>query len=713
MKSKIFTLVSISYLFLFVLNFAQSQTSPPIGLLQERQNTIATDHLPLTPYSNREILSYWQEVAASEAQDQGLQGGYGNGKEHEHPLMQWQGSVPAMQSGSGETVHFRGTGSRLDSSYVFVDWLGTEMPFSKIYYQYDDVDRKTKAVYTQSEPYFQILYSYNSDGNLSTEEQQYLDWNGDWYKWKLIEYGYSSMTQLLDTVVTSYRDYSAEAWVSWQMDIYTMDTQGLPKLKLTSFKDGEAGFVLDERTTYSYNNAGQILEDYIQRICFHGNTDAWRKTVKRSYSYDASGKLEERVTARWEIDYWRETERLALDYDEFGNLLREQFFFAKLSGDSSWIPTQEEDITYDPAGNKVSVTVHKKGSHQWVVQWQTDSLFDEEGKVIEIVERSGFCPPLLIAVSKKIFSYNFEGKLEEVVFYQCDLSTYEWKEWQREIYGYSEDGLLEKWTLQNIDDNDPPGWDNSYQRLFSYDSLSLLKEKTGQYWVDSQWADDGLTTYSYDSLSRQTEEVFHYWNGEIWQIYSRNTFDYDGNGNLMEIMDWVWNFDGTWNWKPGSVRFTFEYDDLGRQILEEIAYKNYDIGELLPKYRIHTQYHPITGKPIEHLTEEFKQTSYTWEWNITYHHFWNEATTPIWETADTGLECRFANPCGPNCLISCNGMAINKPTFLSIYDLMGRLRFQTRFTGETQLDGRMAAGSYFLVITSEDKVLFREKLVVL
>ena len=705
MKSTIYTYTF--FLLLFVMNDLYSQTDTSTRMIQESLNE-TVEHLSISFKVKKEVLAHWQQIMNDFNEEEQL---IYLGKQNS-PAPTHRGEPVLRHMMDGETLHFRGSGSQIDSSYVFAEWLGEDIPFSKIYYDYDEYGNKIMELHTQSQPFFRKIFSYNNTGKLISEEHQHLNWLGEWSGTVLISYGYSDPALRYDTIISANWNFDLEKWVPWQKEIFDLNNQGLPTRRSIFYHDEFTGFVLDKITRYNYNNASQLVEEIRERICFQDNTDAWKVTDKIYYLYGASGQLEEKVLARWEIDQWRETERSVFTYDNLGNLLKEQVFFARLTGDYFWTPIHHEDITYLPSENLISVKEYEKGKQTWVVSWEIDSLFDDEGKLIETIESAAFCPPLIIPLLRKNFTYDQEGKLTETVIYHWDFPDGEWKIKQRELFSYNTEGLNASWVLQNKNSGGPDEWANIYRRLFSYDSLAFLVEKKAQIWNDGAWLHEGLTTYSYDSLLRRSEEVFHYWNGEIWKVFSKNTFSYNMNGNLAEIMDWVWSFDGIWQWRQGHIRFAFGYDAQARRIWEEVAFRNYKIDEWQLKYRINTKYDALTGRPYEHRTEELKQTNYNWDWHLTYQHHWNETSTPASWATSAGMSCRYANPCWPNCTIACEGSEAVKPAIISVYDFMGRLRMQHRFIGQTQLDGQLAAGSYFILITGEGGVLFRDKLII-
>src|SRR5690606_22756615 len=111
-------------------------------------------------------------------------------------------------------------------------------------------------------------------------------------------------------------------------------------------------------------------------------------------------------------------------------------------------------------------------------------------------------------MAKKTFWYGTDGNLEDTFSLGWDFSNSDWKEWQRETHEYNEYGLLENWTVKKKNNNDPDLWEDVRRQIYTYDSLSILQEKTEQLWKDGVWTNNSLTAYSYDSLSRLNEEVF-------------------------------------------------------------------------------------------------------------------------------------------------------------------------------------------------------------
>ncbi len=684
--------IPISSEFEFTLNYYQA-------LMQEK-NIVKSEFKtqPINPY--KEIIG--KIFDPKESMTKGVL--------PNHPGLPLGHNIITPETSSSNSLHFRSNPCRLDSTYMFMSWSNPDEPFQKKYYYYDDNDKLIQTVFSYSNPFLQTLYEYDTEGRLKTELHQI--WKGqDWENLSLIEYGYVNVNSFPKVIYYSFWNIESNMWQTWKRENLQLNYQNIPGIKTIYYIGDSDSFILSSRVLFSYNTSLMIQEAVYQRRCFIGAPSSWINASKTSYTYEVSGNLYEEITSNWRIDHWSDLEQTIHYYDDSGNLTSEEEFGVTHAGVPSWQNWQRDLIVSKFVNSTISTS--QWGEQNWVVSSMADSIFSNNGKLEEILITSNQCPDNLIPHLRITFEYNPNGQLQERVQFWKDFNNGEWIPKSKKEFTFNSLGQLKTESTLHRQPNSN-FWTFSSQIKFAYDPQSLLIEKVSSHSFNGNWLNDKLETFTYDSLSMLSEEIHFYWlySTESWQPLKKFDYSYNQNNQLIEKTGSRWTLDSIWQWKPGYLRYVYEYKKFGLLKLEKLFLWNIAANTWKPTYRYNYYHDYPSGKLIEKITEIYRRSEVAWiQWS-TKEHFCSGFSTATEFTSLDNINCIYPNPFKQGSSISCENIGVVNPATLSVYDIMGRLHLKQQFTRETRIEKQLSAGSYFLIISDDKGNYFRDKIII-
>ena len=200
--------------------------------------------------------------------------------------------------------------------------FSSEDGFETINYGYSDVSgTDIRATYEIDQlQALEIIDSlvYNEAGQI-TSLATYQPLNGEWLKVAWIDYTYNEMG--LRATRTNYTDFH-DGWGPQIGGVYyyTYNEEGQLTLRELDF----FGFMY-EKTTYSYNAAGQMETEVVQTDPFTG---VYENSSLIEYYYDENGNPTETLTYAWDGTSWVLQSNLVQEYDEAGNCTMTQLINA-------------------------------------------------------------------------------------------------------------------------------------------------------------------------------------------------------------------------------------------------------------------------------------------------------------------------------------------------------------------------------------------------
>lgn len=237
----------------------------------------------------------------------------------------------------------------------------------------------------------------------------------------------------------------------------------------------------------------------------------WEKNVRNVYAFDDTGKLITKTMALWDEDKWLLKEKIENTFSD--SLLVEQVQYWWDWYYTEWAYVLKYSFTYDSIGRLTQKLFEKWSENDF--RWQNDSLYK--------------------------YAYNDANKPD--VFISQNWSRY-----------YSE-------------------WENSSQLQFYFDSLGNISEQIESLWEFDLliWEPSQNTSFKYDSINNLIEQINYTINrndtGNVW----KREFSYYDNGTIKDLSHFIWVALNNNEYWLEDYKFSYNYNENG-DIIEEIEY---------------------------------------------------------------------------------------------------------------------------------------------
>ncbi len=548
-----------------------------------------------------------------------------------------------------------------------------------------------------------------------------------------------------------------------QMEVFELNALGQPVMKSTFFKFYNGDIVNFQRTLYQYDGNARLSQELLQFLCYE-TLDNWAGHHKTNFTYDAGGNLLETLEYNWsnlDLD-WHANVFTHNSYDADGNLLSQTIQRSQAQGEKSWVARQYGTQSFSWQGNLLQhLNFQWDGSNnQWKIQDETAYAYNDDGLLAEKTLQISQCAESLYNSAKHTFGYDETGRVNDSKVYSWDFDLNVWKTESMVLsdFEYDANGNIVEETVQNwvagnwsyshtlktydeagkltetiLEFGSPGNWQPGHRFTYDYYPNGKIKEEAGHYYTAGGWLKNARTTfvyyenghlqsetyeylsgnnwvnvvrwlYAHDESGQLTEEVQQNFQNNAWKNNTRLNYTYDANGHLTEFSTAYFSNE---NW-VNSTRITHAYNGLGLETSSTDYWWNFNTESWSPSLRVNTIYDKATLQPVEFLTENFEHTNFAWDINQHRENFWN-ALTPAFSNAQNSLDCFMSNPYVTGSSIVCDGLTRGK---LSVYDVLGRLRLEQSFSGQTAIHQRLEAGSYFFVIRRENGETARRKILV-
>ncbi len=345
-----------------------------------------------------------------------------------------------------------------DSTYYYTGagWMWTYSGKEFVTERNDQMQVLEKVSYdktpsTDFTPEYKTVFTYYPDG-LTLETETRYAWRSDSSKW----------------VISAYYDYQEDgqsnALYFKQFDFeLNVFTSGYRYIKL-----------------YDGDDLYQRFYDTLDV-----ENDAWLMYQKETNTYDAPGKLAERVTQVRDGSSWKNSTRMVNNYA--GNDYPvQQFYYVYDDVNDVWDYTSR--ITFNPndAGNPLYLILQQYNEGTW------DDFLRYD------------------------YTYIDDTLLETRIF-QSHYGS-DWEREFQELYYYTETNQKD-YVMKNA----PYGsesWVNDEIIRYNYNEADQLTSRVEEYWDDSDWQDNIMYSRQYDEFGHLIyENEMHYVGGEMfdWQ----------------------------------------------------------------------------------------------------------------------------------------------------------------------------------------------------
>ena len=188
----------------------------------------------------------------------------------------------------------------------------------------------------------------------------------------------------------------------------------------------------------------------------------------------------------------------------------------------------------------------------WFNSWLDYYYYDGNGNLVQNISL-GWHNSHWDSLSQINYTYNPQGEIFQYVLQ--DYSNENWNNVSRSTSEYDSSGnetvsLLEEWQDGN--------WNNRMLFNSYYSDLDLRDSLLFHIWDSIEWQNYSKTLFHYNELTKFLDSfVAILWTGSSWQNYLRRNVVNDSNGNQIEQIEEIWNY----NLWENSVRRFYTYID--------------------------------------------------------------------------------------------------------------------------------------------------------
>lgn len=324
-------------------------------------------------------------------------------------------------------------------------------------------------------------------------------------------------------------------------------------------------------------------------------------------------------------------------------------------------------------------------------------------------------------------TYNFEGKLETILWEWFQASSGEWIKDAKVIFIY--DSLGNK-IASSHQVYDGQKFINYFKDEYYYNAANNLLSSVHQNWIDSIWVNRSKIVWSFTPENVNDTTLFQVWTNAQWVNYQLNIYEYDEKLNIISNLakrwlenNWanigmgsfeydvnnncmlnIWKIanNNTWeNW----FRIFYEYDENNNLI--HLFGEEWENGQWVPEDEPLSVTNP-DGIVIGFIAKEL------------FLHY-NPPTSVEGEKNEVNgfnLFQNYPNPFNPNTIISYNIQDYSLVT-LNIYNLLGEkirtLIQQNQAPGKYQInfDGDNLPGGIYFYELITDKIKITKKMILL
>ena len=412
----------------------------------------------------------------------------------------------------------------------------TEPDKSYTKYEYDNLNRVTKAVKVKGNVSIESNKTYDWEGNILTS----IDGNGNKTSYQYNERGF--LIKVIDALKNT--------------TMFFYDTAGRKIAEVSPNNYVSTDIMTHmQRTEYIYDNMGRVIEVYQ----VYKNNGTWRHVLEKKCIYDNIGNLiSEKDALGNEISYTYTLDSKLESVQDADAKAKNKAYTKKYYYDGAGRLIKEKDTNetefiyeYDELGNLLKTSVKDKNSNE--VKKLSSSKYNLVGEEISKTDANN--------VETK-YEYNEFGKVKKVT-YASDGSIAAYYV----IYQYDTLGQLAK-TISSSGVVNVYGYDILGNVISQTESdlsggSSITKAATYDANGNKTSETDGngtKTTYTYNKINKLVSSIVYVTDSSGKKVKHETKYDYDKNGNLISETDWLGN------------RISYVYDSLNRVIEKKDQY---------------------------------------------------------------------------------------------------------------------------------------------
>ena len=476
------------------------------------------------------------------------------------------------------------------------------------------------------------------------------------------------------------------------------------------------------------------------------STFVWAQSEQKTVYVLDSARITDRNSAN--VMWLKQRELYA--YNSNALLIRSDKIELKASGQKN-----RHDYTtyeYDENGNKTSqinyvpvdILVGKTNTKQ------TDNFKIKNQKAWEYNSENKMITQIIDKMPAFALNYTYDQQGRLIKMMRKDTL-------QTDTYEYDADNRIVKTqTCWNIGSND-------FQFVYKYDECGKLVQKIRKRfnYVIKDWKTSAKYVFEYNKKGYKTSETYFVYNSknDTVELNYRDSYGYNKQGNVVKKVEWRLKS----NFKQGTNRGGAIIDKDGNMTngyskrtpdiylppdtINTTIYYKYDENNNLSAIQVQSErrnqkilpaVQEMAAKSRKAYTYDkhnnlIEEILYAWEqdgWKTIRRklQYWSLRTVEQKHTTDNANilpdaailpqfkdQCSVANPYRLGSVINCEGLEENKSYQLLLFDLLGRLHYQSEIEGNSTItiNAPLPLGTYLVVIKSTDNTFIETHKIIL
>ena len=479
------------------------------------------------------------------------------------------------------------------------------------------------------------------------------------------------------------------------------------------------------------------LAEEIAFEIYDETAEDWVNDNQYLYTYDELDRVIERIHQLWDGTEWINDEKDVYRYEGNSNQLVMHEEWSRWEWDVTWGKSYCWEKVFDSEGRCIE-ELRKWGSfsNEWEYLRKFTTVYHDNGA--KEVKYYDWNPIAEEWVFTRHYCYNENGNFTEGWSKEYDDETYELIRGSKSIWEYSNNKLANSivYTLDISSDS----WTEVSKGEYFYNEQGNRYESLYYEWISGSWNLTGKSSSIFNDENLETYYYYYSYNESSFEIVSRYAYTYentdttntseqiyqqaDGDGWINIEKDlWVkstnqntlsyhygynWDDDNDqWDLYFGSKRYVL-YNEQGQKI------KDVRMSSTFTGWMGHTNYYKYNNEGMLCL-DIYKKCDGT-EFGFENDHKYEYGYIFI----DT--ETQLLNPERENNLIFQNPYVTNQPIqyinnskenvlYLKVYSITGKNVYGTKFNNNENvyITKELNEGLYFFVISTENKVLTKQK----
>lgn len=261
---------------------------------------------------------------------------------------------------------------------------------------------------------------------------------------------------------------------------------------------------------YSPSDTKQAMDSLIYEGYYEFD-GGWRNSIKEEYIWGENEKEILMTNSTWMVEdnYWLAFQITDYTYNNDGKLFVERTK-TRESLEMEWFNQYKTEYSYQGTGGISAImSMWDTETSQWLMFWKFDILFNDNGRV------------------------------EEILLYINEEMPVNWLDYEKYEYLYNDDGnaIQEFWYIWDEDTND---WFNDYKVDYLYeDNGNLINEiwyfRNG---ITLTWENESKDEYAFDDYGNISETIYSWWESNIndWLVDEKSVYTYNNSFTYNDLL---------------------------------------------------------------------------------------------------------------------------------------------------------------------------------